>query len=367
MRFIIFGLTLSSSWGNGHATLWRSLLKAMAVRGHSAVFYEKDVPWYRDTRDAWTCPPGIRLCLYDQIDQIREDARRELACADVAMCTSYCADGAAAADLILNSPASIRAFYDLDTPVTLDAVHAGQRVDYLPQGGLGGFDLVLSYTGGRALLELQSLLGGRRVVPLYGWFDPETHFPVQPQPELRGALSYLGTYASDRQAMLREFFVKPALRSKDERFLLAGAQYPDHFPWQGNIFYLRHLPPAQHPAFFCSSRATLNVTRQSMAANGYCPSGRLFEAAACGAAILSDWWEGMETFFTPGEQILRVRTADDVLQALALSDSELRSIGKAARALVLERHTAAHRVAELETICESLSANTGQPLLAAQG
>lgn len=354
MHFVIFGLSISSSWGNGHATLWRGMLRAMAERGHTVSFYEKNVPYYASTRDGWCSPAGVTLRFYDSLEEVWSMAMREFASADVAMWTSYCPEGARVSQMILNSSAAIKAFYDLDTPVTLSALRSGAAVGYLPPEGLAGFDLVLSYTGGRALEELQSLLGAARVVPLYGSFDPETHHPVAAMDEFRGALGYLGTFAADRQAALEELFLLPASRMPEQRFVIGGAQYPENFPWMNNIFFVRHLPPSLHPAFFCSARASLNVTRSSMAEYGYCPSGRLFEAAACGAAILSDWWEGLDDFFTPGEEILRVDSASDVVNALALSDQELRRIGDAARERALKQHTAASRIAALESICESI-------------
>jgi len=357
MRFVIFGLTVSSSWGNGHATLWRSLLKSMSRRGHKVLFYEKNVSYYADTRDGWAAPAGTRLRLYDSIHNIRAEAMRELASADAAFCTSYCPDGPEASRIILDSKAAIKGFYDLDTPVTLNAIESGGAVPYLPAEGLGEFDLVLSYTGGRALAELQAKLGARRVAPLYGSVDPESHCPVAPMPEFSGALCYLGTYASDRQDALEELFLKPAAHMPDDRFVIGGAQYPESFPWGENIYFVRHLPPSLHSAFFCSSRATLNVTRRSMAEYGYCPSGRLFEAAACGAAIVSDWWDGLDEFFTPGEEILKAQSAADVEDALSLTDTELRRIGVAARERALQEHTADRRVIELESICEDVVAN----------
>ena len=352
MYLVIFGLSVSSSWGNGHATLWRALLKALGRRGHRVLFYEKDVPYYSSTRDAWTPPEGVQLRLYSDLDEVREEARREMRAADLAVCTSYCPDGPAACQLVLDSDAALRVFYDLDTPVTLDALRSGDPVSYLPAGGLGDFDLVLSFTGGRALDELVSRLGARAVAPLYGSVDPETHFPVPPLEEFRSTLSYLGTYAADRQPALRELFLAPALRQPSARFLIGGALYPESFPWSANLFFVRHLPPALHPAFFCSSRATLNITRRAMAEYGYCPSGRLFEAAACGTPLLTDGWEGLDSFFVPGEEILRVDSAEDVLAAVSLSDGELSRIAAAARHRALTEHSAASRAAELESICQ---------------
>lgn len=351
MHLVIFGLTISSSWGNGHATLWRSLVRAMVRRGHTVAFYERNVPYYATARDGWTPPAGAALHLYNSLEDIAQQARNDLNAADLALFTSFCPDGPEASRLILDSQAALKAFYDLDTPITLDAMNRGDTPPYLPAGGLGEFDLVLSFTGGKALKELQSRLGARAVAPLYGSVDPEAHYPVPPVEQFRGALSYLGTYAADRQRVLEELFVEPARRMPRAWFQLAGAQYPQDFPWQPNIAFLRHLDPAQHPEFLCSSRATLNVTRAAMARYGYCPSGRLFEAAACGTPILSDGWEGLEMFFTPGKEILRVDTAGDVEAALALSDAELKRIAEAARARVLAQHTAGRRVQELESLC----------------
>jgi spore maturation protein CgeB len=278
---------------------------------------------------------------------------RELGVADVALVTSYCADGGLASELVIDSPASLKIFYVLDTPVTLDTLHSGNPVPYLPAAGLSAFDLVLSYTGGRALEELSSRLGARRVAPLYGWVDTQVYRPSQPTDVFRSELSYLGTFAADRQPAVEELFVKPASAKPHSRFIIGGAQYPNDFPWKPNIFFMRHLSPSLHPAFFCSGRATLNVTRRSMAEYGYCPSGRLFEAAACGTAILSDVWEGLDSFFTPGSEVLAVHNAGDVLAALALSDKELRAIARAGRARALEEHSAAARALELEQMIEA--------------
>ncbi len=364
MHLVIFGLSISSSWGNGHATLWRSLVKAMLRRGHTVSFYERDVPYYANTRDLWELPSGGRLCLYGSLAEVRAEAKGDLDTADLALCTSYCADGPAACDLILESKAEVKAFYDLDTPVTLDGLRGGDGIEYLPRYGLGAFDLVLSFTGGRALDELKSRLGARLVAPLYGSVDPETHFPVEPYEGFRAALSYLGTYAADRQDGVNELFLEPARRKPHLRFLIGGAQYPSEFPWTGNIGFVRHLPPALHPAFFCSGRATLNVTRRAMATYGYCPSGRLFEAAACGVPLLTDQWEGLDAFFEPVREILCVSTSEDVLRGLDLPDTELQRMARAARERTLAEHTGERRIVELERLCESVRHPSGQEAMA---
>ena len=360
MKLVIFGLALSSSWGNGHATLWRGLVRALAAQGHRITFFEKDVPYYAAHRDGWPLPHGVALELYTGLEQDWPRMERELRGADVAMVTSFCPQGAAVCGRVLASPVPLRCFYDLDTPVTLEALRSGATVEYLPPDGLRGFDLVLSYTGGRALDALRTELGAPRVAPLYGFVDPAAHRPSTPDPAFVADLSYLGTYAADRQPALAELLLKPARQRPGSRFLIGGAMYPQDFPWGENIFFVRHLPPELHPAFFSSTRLTLNITRAAMAAYGWCPSGRLFEAAACGAPLLSDAWEGLDSFFTPGEEILTARTAEDVLAALELGNEELRRMASRARERVLAAHTAAHRACQLET----LFSHTAAPLAA---
>ena len=355
MKFTIFGLTISSSWGNGHATLWRGLTKALIGRGHEVVFYERNVPYYAETRDLHELQGG-RLEIYGDWQAALAKARADIADSDVAMVTSYCPDGVAASRLVLDASRGVRCFYDLDTPVTLARLAAGEAVDYLDGAGLRGFDLVLSYTGGRALDALRRELGAQCVAPLYGSVDPAIHRPAAATPAYAGDLSYLGTFAADRQAMLERLFLRPARRRPDQRFVLGGAAYPKDFPWTDNIFFVRHLPPAEHPAFYASSRFTLNVTRLAMAEMGYCPSGRLFEAAACGAAIVSDVWEGLDTFFKPGEEIILARREVDIFPVLELADGERQRIGAAARERVLAEHTAAHRVRQLELILSDVDA-----------
>ena len=351
MKLVIFGLTISSAWGNGHATLWRGLCRALSAAGHDIVFFERDAPYYAQHRDM-SGAEWCRLVLYDEWDQIARLGRRELSGADAAIVTSYCPDSRAASDLVLSSAVARKVFYDLDSPVTLDCVARGEPVDYLPEAGLGAFDLVLSYAGGEALTRLQRATGARTVEPLYGSVDPDVHRPVPPVPERRNDLSYLGTYSRDRQDILERLFILPARARPGRRFALAGSMYPPDFPWQHNMFYFAHMPPADHPAFFCSSGLTLNITRGPMAATGYCPSGRLFEATACGAALISDCWEGLDEFFTPGSEILIARDTGDVLAALELTDGERARIAAAGRERTLACHTAAVRARELERLLE---------------
>jgi spore maturation protein CgeB len=350
VRFVIFGLTVSSSWANGHATPWRGLLRALRGMGHQVTFFEKDVPYYREHRDVLD-PDFCELVLYDAWDSQR--ARRAVQAADVAIVTSYCPDGLAACQVVLDTPGPLHVFYDLDTPVTLAAleqhgVAVPNGARYLEAESVKEFDLYLSFTGGGILDELKARWGARRVAPLYGSVDPQVHAPVVPPPkELGCALGYLGTYAADRQAGLQDLLIEPACRRPDLRFCVIGSLYPPELNWPDNVVRRWHLDPSEHAAFYSASRLSLNVTRQSMARYGYAPSGRLFEAAACGSPILSDWWPGLDAFFEPGAEILVARSTLDALAALACSDAELQRVANAARERTLAQHTGECRAREL--------------------
>jgi len=351
VELVVFGLTISTSWGNGHATLWRALASALSRLGHSVTFFERDLPYYAPHRDLFQLAGG-RLRLYRQWEEALPEARGALAACDLAMVTSYCPDGEAAGELVASSRAPRKVFYDMDTPVTLERARQGRPVGYIGPRGLRDYDLVLSFTGGDALTALRDLLGARRTATLYGSVDPSVHHPVAGEDHYQSDLSYLGTYAANRQQALEMLFLDPARNLPGRRFVIGGAQYPPDFPWLPNVFFVRHLPPSEHPAFYCSSKLTLNVTRAPMAAMGWCPSGRLFEAAACGTPVLSDDWEGLETFFEPGEEILVARTAAEAEDALSRSPAELERIGRAARERVLAGHTADHRARELLGLIE---------------
>jgi spore maturation protein CgeB len=367
MKFVIFGLTVSSSWGNGHATLWRGLIRALAGAGHSVTFFERDVSYYASNRDMHRLCDGAELLFYEDWRTIGAKALREIHAADVAIVTSYCPDARAAARMILDEAPAAKLFYDLDTPVTLSRLNAGEEVAYLPKEGLADFDLVLSYTGGPVLEELRTKLGARRAAPLYGHVDPDWHKPAPREPWYAADLSYLGTYAADRQRTVETLFIEPARRRPDCSFLLGGSAYPAGIEWPANVRHVGHVPPSHHPSFFCSSRLTLNVTRADMASMGWCPSGRLFEAAACGAAILSDWWPGLDEFFEPGAEILVAHDSPAALAALDVAASDLRPTGERARERVLDQHTSAHRANELLELVRSIAPQPEREPEAAEG
>lgn len=356
MKLTIFGLTMTSSWGNGHATPYRAILKALARRGHQIVFFEKDVEYYRYRRDFCACD-YCDVRLYETWDEVREQALREAADSDAVINASYCPEGARIVDEVLELARPMHLFYDLDTPVTLRQLRAGPA-EYLRREQIPAFDLYLSWTGGQSLYELEHEWGARRARPLYGCVDPELYSPRPSREEYRSDLSYMGTYASDRQGKLDRLFLEPSRRRRDLRFVLAGSLYPWDWQWGENVVRFDHVAPSEHSAFYSSSRVTLNITREEMARIGYCPSPRLFEAAACGSVIASDTWPGLEQFFTPGEEIVPVEDAGDVLRTLSAANQELARIAARARQRTLDENTGDRRAESLLRCIEEASART---------
>ncbi len=356
MKITVFGLTISSSWGNGHATPYRALFRALHRRGHHINFFEKDVDYYYWRRDLIGCE-YCDVALYGSWKEVRSRALAEAAASDVVIVGSYCPEGARICDEVFTLPRPMHVFYDLDTPITLANLASGD-VDYLRRGQMNAFDLYLSFTGGRILDELESEWKVRRARPLYGCVDPETHARVAVHEKMRCDLSYMGTYAADRQEKLDELFLRPARLMPRSSFVLAGSLYPKSWVWPRNARRFDHIAPPDHPALYSSSRATLNITRDGMARFGYCPSGRFFEAAACGTAIASDWFEGLETFFCAGEEILIVTKTEDVLSVLEMGDDELARIAHRARERVLCEHTGDARAEQLLHYLEEASGAT---------
>ena len=337
------------SWGNGHATTYRALTRALRARGHNIVFFERDQEWYASNRDMPE-PPFCRVHIYEEWQDIVTLLRKELAEADVAIVGSFFSDGVRAIDQVLDSTAGVKAFYDIDTPITVSKLRGGDA-EYLRRDQVPGFDVYFSFTGGPMLGELQSRFGARYAAPLYCSFDPDRYRLRERDLRYQCDLSYMGTYAPDRQAKLEELFCKPALGLAEKEFLLAGPQYPAETEWPKNVRRIVHLEPEFHPHFYSSSRFTLNLTRDAMVEAGYSPSVRLFEAAGCGTSIISDAWPGLEAFFKPNEEILLAASSTDVISFLNnMSQEDAKAIGRRAQERVLAEHSAERRAIEFEQI-----------------
>jgi len=345
LRFVFLGLSLSSSWGNGHATTYRALLHALAARGHDILFLEREQPWYAAQRDM-ARPDFCTLAFYRDLAELVR-WREEIATADAVVIGSYVPEGVAVAELVQREAGGVTAFYDIDTPVTLAKLAAGDH-EYLAPDAIPGFDLYLSFTGGPTLRRLERQLGARSAHALYCSVDPRLYAPAEAA--RRWDLGYLGTYSPDRQPVLDRLLLEPARRAPHRRFVVAGPLYPADIEWPRNVERIEHLPPAEHAAFYSSLGWTLNVTRADMVAAGHSPSVRLFEAACCATPIISDPWDGLDALFRPNREIIIAHAAEQVLATLALPEQRRAAIGHAGRKRVLAQHTAAHRARDLERL-----------------
>ena len=346
MKIVLIGLSITSSWGNGHATTYRGLVRELAARGHEVLFLEHDKPWYAAHRDL-PRPPYSETHLYGSMEELQRRFAGPVARADAVIVGSFVPEGIAVGEWVTRQASGITAFYDIDTPVTLAQLSA-QTCEYLSPELIPRYALYLSFTGGPTLGWIESEYGSPAARALYCSFDPELYYP-EPVDEPGWALGYLGTYSEDRQPTLERLLLEPARALPDARLVVAGPQYPASVRWPANVDRAEHLPPADHRRFYNAQRFTLNVTRAAMIRAGYSPSVRLFEAAACGVPIISDRWAGMEEFFVPGEEILLADDAAEVIDILqGINPDAARALGARARARVLAHHTAAHRAAELE-------------------
>ncbi|MGN6228313.1 MAG: CgeB family protein [Dyella sp.] len=344
MDIVILGLSITSSWGNGHATTFRGLVGELAALGHRVTFLERDVPWYAAHRDL-PHPPYGRTWLYRDLTDLRVRFRPLVEQADAVIVGSYVPDGIEVGEWVLEHARGRTAFYDIDTPVTLAALTRGV-CDYLSPALIRGYQLYLSFTGGPTLQHLERDLGAPEARALYCSFDPALYYP-QPQPA-RWDLGYLGTYSPDRQPRLESLLLEPARREPARRFTVAGPMYPDTIGWPDSVERREHVPPDEHRAFYNQQRFTLNVTRDDMIRAGWSPSVRLFEAAACGVPIISDRWPGLEELLEPGQEILLADTSEQVLGYLRdLDEATREAIGARARERVMAEHTAAHRAQQL--------------------
>ncbi len=347
--FVFLGLTITSTWGNGHATTYRGLLKELAARGHSVTFLERDVPWYSAHREFDTLPYG-RLALYSSLNELKDIFTETVRHADAVVVGSYVPEGIAVGRWVRSTAKHLTAFYDIDTPVTLASLRA-DRCEYLSCDLIGMYDLYLSFTGGPILAFIERKLGSPCARPLYCSVDPTLYFPEQR--ELAWDLAYLGTYAADRQPALDSLLLNVAAQSRERKFAVAGPQYPEDIQWPENVTRIEHLPAAEHREFYNSQSFALNITRCDMIRAGYSPSVRLFEAAACGTPIITDDWPGLADFFQPHSEIIPVLNTADVITQLRMSPDQRIEITDAARRRTLRFHTAAVRAAQFETYVDA--------------
>ena len=343
MKLVVLGLSLSSSWGNGHATTYRALLKEFAARGHDVLFLERDVPWYSGANRDFSRADYCDLVFYRDLPELESHAAA-IASADAVIVGSYVPEGVEVGRLVQATARGVTAFYDIDTPVTLAKLERGD-FEYLAPEIIPGYDVYLSFTGGPTLGRIERQYGAPAARALYCSVDPDAYPPLD-SPKCWD-LSYLGTYSPDRQPTLERLLIEPARALPDRRFVVAGPQYPADIDWPANVERIEHLPPHDHAEFYAGSRWTLNVTRADMIAAGWSPSVRLFEAAACAVPVISDRWDGLDQLFVPEREMVLADGTADVIDVLTDGHDPV-AIGRAARARVMHGHRAADRAAELE-------------------
>jgi spore maturation protein CgeB len=355
MRIAFFGSSLVSAYWNGACTYYRGIVRALDARGHRVAFYEPDAFERQEHRDI-DDPEWAEVIIYVPRD---EGAVRQVVAGAAGADVVVKASGVGAFDAVLEEAVAelegpeVRVFWDVDAPATLAAMEAdaGNPLREL----IGRYDVVLTYGGGQPVIDRYAALGARACVPIYNALDPETHHPEPPRPELACDLAFLGNRLPDREGRVEEFFFRAVEALPQRTFLLGGNGWEDRIRDLANVRYLGHVPPGDHNALNRSALAVLNVSRDSMAANGWSPATRVFEAAGAGACLISDEWEGVEDFLAPGEEVLVARDGAEVAELLVdLDPDRARTIGEAALNRVLAEHTYERRAEQVEAVLEGV-------------
>ncbi|TDK34312.1 glycosyltransferase [Rhizobium deserti] len=351
LDIVIIGLSLSSSWGNGHATTFRALIRGLKEEGHRVLFLERDVPWYASQRDL-ADPDFCTLCYYSSVDELVSTYAGKIQAADAVIIGSYVPEGVAVTDAVAALGPKKLCFYDIDTPVTLAKLDRGDE-EYLKLAQVPLFDGYFSFSGGEVLKRLERDYKAQKAIDLYCSVDADRY--QNTGEAFQWDLGYLGTYSPDRQPVLERLLIEPARALPHMRFVVAGPQYPADIDWPANVERIDHLPPAEHPSFYSRQRFTLNVTRADMVAAGWSPSVRLFEAGACGTPIISDFWRGLDELLPDGEALVIARETSDVIKALSEIDEDKRqAIATAARHIVMKSHTGLARAGQLVSAIQAL-------------
>ena len=351
MKLAFYGSSLVSSYWNGAATYYRGLLSELHRRGWEITFYEPDAYDRQQHRDI-DPPPYARSVVYPATEAAAREVLAQARDADVVVKASGVG---VFDDLLLQgvldhaAPHAATVFWDVDAAATLDEMRAAGD-DHPIRRLLPRFDRVLTYGGGRPVIDAYEGFGARACTPIYNALDPSTHHPVPPEPRFEADLSFLGNRLPDREARVEQFFLAAAQAAPARRFLIGGNGWADK-AMPANVRHIGHVYTAEHNAFNTSPLAVLNIARDSMAAIGFSPATRVFEAAGAGGCLITDWWEGIPMFLEPDAEVLVARDGQDVADHLAaLTPERARAIGEAARARILAEHTYARRGAEVDRI-----------------
>ncbi|MFT2008160.1 glycosyltransferase [Pontibacter sp. 13R65] len=350
LNIAFFGSSLVSAYWNGAATYYRGIVRALHGLGHSVTFYEPDAYDRQKNRDM-PDPDWAKVVVYEATPEAAHQCLEKAAQADIIVKAS----GVGVFDELLEREVlrfqnddTLVVFWDVDAPATLDRVHQNPEDQFLQL--IPNYDMVLTYGGGQPVIEAYEALGAKKCVPIYNALDTSTHYPVAPEARFACDLAFLGNRLPDREARVEEFFLNPAAATPAKTFMLGGSGWSDK-PMSANINYIGHVYTNDHNAFNCTPKAVLNISRESMARYGFSPATRVFEAAGAGACIITDFWEGIDFFFEPDQEILVAKSGAEVAAIIAdLSEEKAKAIGKAAYNKVLSAHTYNHRAAQLEQL-----------------
>jgi len=350
LNIAFFGSSLVSAYWNGAATYYRGVIRALYERGHQITFYEPDAYDRQQNRDI-PDPEYAKVVVYEATEEAAHRCLAQAEAADLVVKAS----GVGVFDellerevLKLKTDERMVIFWDVDAPATLDRVHHNAQDPFRPL--IPQYDLILTYGGGDPVIQAYEALGAKQCVPIYNALDTTTHHSVAPEPRFACDLAFLGNRLPDREARVEEFFLNPAAATPEKRFIIGGSGWGDK-PMASNVTYIGHVYTKDHNAFNCTPKAVLNISRESMARYGFSPATRVFEAAGAGACIITDYWEGIDFFFEPEQEILVAKSGAEVASILAeLTDEQAKAIGQAAYQKVLSAHTYNHRAEQLEQL-----------------
>jgi spore maturation protein CgeB len=356
MKIAFFGSSLVSAYWNGAATYYRGIIRALADRGHEVTFYEPDAFGRQQNRDI-DDPPWARVVVYsaDGTDHVRRCLHKAAAADLIVKASGVGVFDALLEEAVLNlqSPKTIVAFWDVDAPATLDRVNNNACDPFAPL--IPQYDIIFTYGGGDPVVAAYQRLGARACVPIYNGLDPATHHPVAPEPRFECDLAFLGNRLPDREARVESFFLNPAAQMPDRRFIIGGNGWND-LALPANLVNAGHVFTREHNAFNCSPLAVLNINRESMARYGFSPATRVFEAAGAGACLITDWFEGVEHFLEPDEEVLVAREGAEVIEHLhKLTPMRAKQMGQRALNRVLSEHTYDRRAEKVEAALEARS------------
>jgi spore maturation protein CgeB len=349
MKIAFYGSSLVSAYWNGAATYYRGLLRALAGKGYDITFYEPDVYDRQKNRDI-DPPDWCNVVVYDGTIDALKAVTAHASKADVVVKTSGVGfeDDLLLQEVLRHARTdALKIFWDVDAPATLEELR--RQPDHALRRALDRLDLVLTYGGGDPVVNAYRSLGAC-CIPVYNALDPETHHPVPPEPGFAADLGFLGNRLPDREARVENFFLEPAARLPRQSFLLGGSGWQDK-DRSANVNFIGHVSTRDHNAFNVTPKAVLNISRASMAENGFSPATRVFEAAGAGACLITDHWQGIELFLKPDEEVLVARDGKDVADILAdLTRERAAEIGRNALARVLAEHTYDRRAEEVDAI-----------------